>query len=41
VAEKYFHNDSSGHGVAVISGEEKLASANKQLGDRPLALFAI
>jgi presequence protease len=41
VAEKYFHDDSSGHGVAVISGEEKLAMANKQLGDRPLALFAI
>jgi hypothetical protein len=41
VAEKYFHDDFSRHGVAVISGEEKLALANKQLGDRPLALFAI
>jgi Zn-dependent M16 (insulinase) family peptidase len=41
VAEKYFHKDSAKHGVAVISGEEKLALANKQLGDHPLAVFAI
>ncbi len=41
VAEKYFHADASGHGMAIISGEEKLASANKQLGDHPLALFTI
>jgi hypothetical protein len=27
--------------VAVISGEEKLASANKQLGDRSLSVYAI
>jgi presequence protease len=41
VAEKYFHADSSTHGVAVISGEEKLALANKQLGGRPLSVFKI
>ena len=41
VAEKYFHDDYSKHGVAVISGEEKLASANKEIKDRPLALFSI
>jgi len=40
-AEKYFHKDSPKHGVAVISGEEMLALANKQLGDRSLVLFAI
>ncbi len=41
VAEKYFHEDFSRHGIAVISGEEKLAIANKQLGDHPLAVLAI
>jgi presequence protease len=41
VAEKYFRADFSSHGVAVISGEEKLASANKQLGDRSLSVYAI
>jgi presequence protease len=41
VAEKYFHADFSSHGVAVISGEEKLALANKQLGDRSLSVYAI
>jgi presequence protease len=41
VAEEYFHADSSMHGVAVISGGEKLALANKQLGDRQLSVFPI
>jgi presequence protease len=41
VAEKYFLADFSRHGVAVISGEEKLLSANQQLGDRSLSVYAI
>ncbi len=41
VAEKYFPEDTSEHGVAVISSEEKLKDANKKLGDRPLELFSI
>ena len=41
VAEKYFYDDYSTHGVAVISGEEKLALANKELGKRSLNLFSI
>jgi hypothetical protein len=41
VAKKYFDNDDSGHGVAVISGEDLLKNANKKLKDRPLELFKI
>ena len=40
-AAKYFDAKSPTHAVAVVSGEEKIASANKNLGADSLALFRI
>jgi len=40
-AEKYFGDNEKNCGVAVISGEEQLKSANEQLGDSALKLFSI
>jgi hypothetical protein len=40
-AEKYFGIKEKSHGVAVISGEEQLKSANQQLAGSPLKLFII
>jgi len=40
-AEKYFGDNERNCGVAVISGEEQLKSANEQLGDSALKLFRI
>jgi len=41
VAEKYFRDVEAKRAVAVISGEDKLKSANDRLGDNPLTLFKI
>jgi presequence protease len=41
VARKYFDLERPGQAVAVISGEDKLAAANAQLGDKPLSLSRI
>ncbi|MEE8399652.1 MAG: insulinase family protein, partial [Desulfobacterales bacterium] len=41
VAEKYFSDVEDKQAVAVISGEEKLKSANEKLADNPLELFKI
>lgn len=40
-AEKYFNVDDAKRSVAVISGEEKLKAANKQMPDHPLELHRI
>ena len=40
-AEKYFDGDQSKKAVAVISGEEQLKAANKQLSSKPLKLYRI
>ncbi|MBL7180053.1 MAG: insulinase family protein [Desulfobacterales bacterium] len=39
-AEKYF-NDDTNHAVAVISSEDSLKTANKELSDKPLKLYKI
>jgi len=40
-AEKYFQDMDDRQAVAVISSEDRLKSANRELGDRPLKLFRI
>ncbi|MBW1841677.1 MAG: insulinase family protein [Deltaproteobacteria bacterium] len=41
VAEKYFDKDRENQAVAVISGEEKLTSANEKLAENQLELYRI
>jgi len=41
VAEQYFDPDTEEYAVAVISGEEKLKAANKEMADAPLTLHRI
>jgi hypothetical protein len=41
VAQKYFDNNNQKQGVAVISNEDRLNAANKQLAHNPLKLFRI
>ncbi len=41
VAERYFGSDTQDYGVAVISGEDQLKAANRQMPDAPLALHTI
>ena len=41
VAEKYFDDNNEKQAVAVISNEDRLNAANKQLGNNPLKLFRI
>lgn len=41
VAEQYFDSDTGDYAVAVISGEEKLKAANKEMADAPLTLHRI
>ncbi len=41
VAQKYFDGKKQDHAIAVISGEDKLKSANEQLKTRPLELYRI
>jgi len=41
IAQKYFDNSNQKQGVAVISNEDRLNAANKQLAHNPLKLFKI
>ncbi|MGB2930701.1 MAG: insulinase family protein [Desulfobacterales bacterium] len=41
IAQKYFDNSNQKQGVAVISNEDRLNAANKQLAHNPLKLFRI
>ena len=41
VAEKYFHDMEDRQAVAVISSEDRLKSANRELANNPLKLFRI